>query len=426
MSFSPLRCSAPCRSQVGLFVTYDDISERKRAEEALRRSEERYRIAAESLRDADRRKNEFLAVLSHELRNPLAPIRSSLYILERTAPGGEQARRMQAVLHRQVGQLTRLVDDLLDLTRISRNKIELRRERVELNDLVLRTIEDHRSLFETNGVLLDAGLTPEPTIVRVDGPRIAQVIGNLLQNAAKFTARGGRTRVSVERDDAGARAVVRIADTGVGIPPGLVEHLFEPFMQADATLERSKGGLGLGLALVKSLVEMHGGDVSARSGGVGQGAEFVVRLPLDTTEGAAPHAAAPTTPRPRRILVVEDNADAANSLRDALEMAGHVVAVAYDGPEGIATAHQFRPEVVVCDIGLPGMDGYAVARALRGDDAFRGVLLLALSGYALPEDARRSAQAGFDAHLAKPASPERLEEVLSMTHARAAASHEIA
>jgi two-component system CheB/CheR fusion protein len=398
---------------VGCVITLVDVTELRRREEALRRSEERYRTAAESLRDADRRKNEFLAVLSHELRNPLAPIHNSLYILDRTARGGEQEARAKAILHRQVRQLTRLVDDLLDLTRISRNKVELRTERLELNELVRRTIEDHRSLFEANGVALEVQLAPDPILVRVDGPRMAQVIGNLLQNAAKFTARGGRARVSVSRDDAERRAVVEVADTGVGIPPDLVGRLFEPFIQAERTLDRSKGGLGLGLALVKSLVEMHGGDVSARSDGVGRGSEFRVRLPVAEDAGAVPRAQRRTARHRRRILVIEDNPDTASSLREALELGGHVVAVAYDGAEGIARAREFRPEVVVCDLGLPGMDGYAVARALRADDAFRGVHLVALSGYALPDDVQRAAQAGFDGHLAKPASLDRLEEVLA-------------
>ncbi|HEY6098951.1 MAG TPA: ATP-binding protein [Anaeromyxobacter sp.] len=398
---------------VGCVITLVDVTEHRRREEALRRSEERYRIAAESLREADRRKNEFLAVLSHELRNPLAPIHNSLYILDRTAPGGEQERRVKAILHRHVGQLTRLVDDLLDLTRISRNKVQLRPERLEVNELVHRAIEDHRSLFEANGVLLDAQLAPEPIFVLADGPRIGQVIGNLLQNAAKFTARGGRTQVSVERDDAGGRAVLRVADTGVGIAPELIGRLFEPFTQADATLDRRKGGLGLGLALVRSLVELHGGDVSVRSDGVGRGAEFVVRLPLATAGSEAAHPRAGAGRRPRRILVVEDNPDAASSLREALELGGHVVAVAYDGAEGVARAREFRPEVVLCDIGLPGTDGYAFARALRADCAFRGVVLLALSGYARPEDVQRATQAGFDGHLAKPASLERLEAALA-------------
>jgi PAS domain S-box-containing protein len=409
---------------VGCVITLVDVTEHRRREEALRQSEERYRLAAESLREADRRKNEFLAVLSHELRNPLAPIHNGLYILERAAPGGEQERRVKAILRRQVGLLTRLVDDLLDLTRISRNKIQLRPERLELNELARRTIEDHRSLFEASGVRLETRLAQDPVVVRGDGPRIAQVIGNLLQNAAKFTARGGRALVSVAPDEAGARAVVRVADTGVGIAPELIDRLFEPFIQADATLDRTKGGLGLGLALVKSLVELHGGDVSVRSGGAGKGAEFEVRLPLDATEDAARRRRDRPGHRPRRILVVEDNPDAAASLREALEMGGHAVAVAYEGAEAIARARQFRPEVVLCDIGLPGMDGYAVAQALRADESLRRVLLVALSGYAQPEDVQRAREAGFDGHLAKPANPEQIEELLAATAGEAAVSHE--
>lgn len=407
---------------VGCVITLVDVTEHRRDEEALRRSEERYRIAAESLREADRRKNEFLAVLSHELRNPLAPIHNSLFILDRTAPGGEQERRVKAILRRQVGQLTRLVDDLLDLTRISRNKVQLKPERLDLNELVRRAIEDHRSLFEANGVLFEAQLAAEPILVRADGPRMTQVIGNLLNNAAKFTPRDGHTRVHVGREGEPARAVVRVADTGAGISPELAEHLFEPFIQADATLDRSKGGLGLGLALVKSLVDMHGGEVSLTSGGVGHGAEFVVRLPLDTAGGVAPRPAARDERRPRRILLIEDNRDAASSLREALELREHVVAVAHDGSEGIARAREFRPEVVVCDIGLPGMDGYAVARALRADRALRHVVLVALSGYAFPDEVQRASDAGFDGHLAKPASVDQIEEKLAAAPATREAS----
>jgi len=234
----------------------------------------------EALREADRRKGEFLAVLSHELRNPLAPIRNSLFILDRAVPGGDQARRAQAVIDRQVGHLARLVDDLLDVTRIARNKIRLRCEPLDLTDLVRRTVEDHRSLFEENEAHVEAVLPAERIVVDADRTRLAQVVGSLLQNAAKFGRRGGRTQVFVFVDPATKRAVIRVADDGIGIPPELLPHVFRPFMQADATLDRSKGGLGLGLALVEGLVGLHGGEVSAHSEGIGKGAEFVVRLPL--------------------------------------------------------------------------------------------------------------------------------------------------
>lgn len=234
----------------------------------------------EALREADRRKDEFLAVLSHELRNPLAPIRNSLVVLDRAAPGGDQARRAQAIIDRQVTHLVRLVDDLLDVTRIARNKIRLQCELLDVTELVRRTIEDHRSLFEESEVHLEAELPAERIAVNGDRTRLAQVVGNLLQNAAKFTGRGGRTQVSVGVDEVAKRVIIRVGDSGVGIPPELLPHVFQPFMQADDTLDRSKGGLGLGLALVEGLVGLHGGDVSAHSKGIGKGAEFIVRLPL--------------------------------------------------------------------------------------------------------------------------------------------------
>ena len=380
---------------------------RTEAERALRESER-------NLREADRRKNEFMAVLSHELRNPLAPIKNSLYILDRAVPGGDQARRAQAVIDRQVGQLVRLVDDLLDVTRITRNKIHLQRQRLELNDLVRRTMEDHRSLFEKSEVRLELHLAPQPVFVSADWNRLAQVVGNLLQNAAKFTDRGGSASVSVATDAAARRAIIRMADTGVGMAPEMLARLFQPFMQADTTLDRNKGGLGLGLALVKGLVELHGGEISAHSAGLGKGAEFVVRLPLDLA-GAAQIDAGPTSrQRSRwRVLIIEDNNDAADSLREAFESGGHEIAVAYNGLDGIQKARECDAEVVLCDISLPGLDGYEVARAFRDDGSLRSVYLVALSGYALPEDLVKAKEAGFDHHLAKPPSMEKLEQILA-------------
>jgi two-component system CheB/CheR fusion protein len=390
------------------------IIERKRTEQALQESETRYRKAAETLAEADRNKNQFLAVLSHELRNPLAPITNSLYILDHAVPGGEQANRAQTVIGRQVGQLARLVDDLLDVTRISHNKIPLQRQRLDLNELVRRTLEDHRLLFEANEVLIELAPAPKPVLVSADRNRLAQVVGNLLQNAAKFTGPGGRVRAIVSVDSEGKLAVVRVADTGVGMAPEMLARLFQPFTQADATLDRSKGGLGLGLALVKGLVELHGGTISAHSPGLGQGAEFVVRLPLALEETATDAPALPRAPGGRRrVLIIEDNIDAADSLREALQFSEHEVEVAYNGPAGIAKARKYKPEVVFCDIGLPGMDGFDVARAFRADDALRGTYLVALSGYAQPEDVLRASEAGFDQHLAKPPSLERLEQALA-------------
>jgi PAS domain S-box-containing protein len=379
------------------FATIHDITDRKEMEAALR--------------EAHLRKDEFLAVLSHELRNPLAPMRNGLAVLARAAPGSEEAQRARAALERQVVHLTHLVDDLLDLTRISRGKIQLRREPVDLAVLAVRTADDHRALLAEARVALEVRIPEAFVAVEGDAVRLAQVLGNLLQNAAKFTPSGGRVSLEVARE--GRWALLRVRDTGVGIDPAVLPRLFQAFAQADATLDRSRGGLGLGLALVKRLAELHGGSVSARSDGAGCGAEFEVRLPL-STRGAAcsPEPERVASGGGRRVLVIDDNVDAAETLRDLLEMSGHSVAIAHDGAAALALARTFAPDAVLCDIGLPGMDGYAVARALRADAELGGVLLVALTGYALPEDLRRAAEAGFDVHLAKPPPLEAIEALL--------------
>jgi signal transduction histidine kinase len=375
--------------------------------------------AEEDLREADRRKDEFLAVLSHELRNPLAPIKNSLFILDRVPPEGEQAGRARGVIERQMDQLTRLIDDLLDMTRITRNKIVLQREPLELNRLVRQAIDDHRSLLHRHELDLEERLASKPMWVHGDGARLAQVVSNLLQNAAKFTGRGGSIQVSIDeeivvRGNPSPRwANIRVRDTGVGMDPDTLASLFQPFMQADSSLDRSKGGLGLGLALVKGVVQLHGGEVSARSDGLGKGSEFFIRLPLEEAPASQPSNENQRPPvSRRRVLVIEDNIDAAESLREALELDEHEVTVAHNGQEGLAKAREVHPEVVLCDIGLPEMDGYAVARAFRADPALRNTFLVALTGYGLPEDLRKAAEAGFQQHLVKPPSLEKLEELL--------------
>jgi signal transduction histidine kinase len=388
--------------------------ERKWAEEALWQ-------ANRQLLEADRRKNEFLAMLSHELRNPLAPIRNSVYILEHAAPGGEQAKRARQVIDRQVQHMARLIDDLLDITRISRGKIHLQREQVDLNALVRGTVEDQRDQYAKSGIALEVKGPAVPLYVDGDPTRLAQVFGNLLHNSVKFTPRGGRTVLHIEADAQG-HAVVRVRDNGVGMSPETLAHLFEPFVQAAQTLGRTRGGLGLGLALVKGLVEMHGGEVTAHSEGEGKGAEFTVTLPLQPQAGPRP-ALTHLPGRPasaRRVLVIEDNEDAAESLREVLELDDHAVTVAYSGPMGIEVARRLQPDVVLCDIGLPGMDGYGVARALRADPdpRLRSTFLVALSGYASQEDVTRSKEAGFDRHVAKPPSIEVLEKLIQEASAR--------
>jgi PAS domain S-box-containing protein len=375
-----------------------DITDRKAAEHALV--------------EADRRKDEFLGMLSHELRNPLAPISNGLFILDHAEPGSEQAIRAKQVVDRQVTQLSNLVNDLLDVTRIVSGKVQLQKEHLDLAEIVRRTVEDNRSLFERAGVALEVNVPSNRVPVFADPTRAAQVVGNLLQNAAKFASSGGNTRVSVAVE--GRDAVIRVADDGVGMSRETLSRLFEPFTQAEQTLDRSKGGLGLGLTLVKGLAELHGGTASAHSAGIGQGTEMVVRFPLDRIAGAdavidAPSAAAVR----RRVLIIEDNTDAADTLGEILALRDNDVAIAYDGAAGLAKARTLHPDVVLCDLGLPGMDGYDVARKVREDAELADTFLVALTGYARPEDMRRAADAGFDRHLAKPVSLDQLSQLLA-------------
>ncbi|BDG08552.1 ATP-binding response regulator [Anaeromyxobacter paludicola] len=365
--------------------------------------------AREALRESDRRKDHFLAVLSHELRNPLAPIVNSLALLDRYPSGSRQAALAREVLGRQTGHLARLVDDLLDLTRISKGKIELRRARLELGEVARRACEDHRTLLQDQGIALRVEGSGA-LWVDADATRIAQVIGNLLQNAAKFGSPGGTVVVQVAQVQ--GEAVIRVRDDGAGISPDLLPRLFEPFVQAEVSLARSRGGLGLGLALAKSLVELHGGRIEAHSDGLGRGSEFVLSLPLAAAcQPSAPGPVRAEGGRALEVLVIEDNRDEAASLAALLEAEGHRVHVAADGQTGIAKAHELEPAVILCDIGLPDVDGYEVARTLRSGH-HNCARLIALSGYALPEDRRRAEEAGFDAHVAKPPAVEALLDLV--------------
>jgi PAS domain S-box-containing protein len=382
-----------------------DVTDLKRAEE-LRASEA-------ALREADRQKNQFLGMLSHELRNPLAPIRNSLYLLDHAEPTGQEARRARDVIGRQVGHLTRLVDDLLDVTRITRGKVELRRVELDLEALVRRTADDYLRMMQDRGLELAVESGGGGIVVDGDETRLAQVLGNLLSNAAKFTPCGGRVTIAARAED--RHAVVRVRDTGPGIAPDVLPTIFEPFTQARQTLARTEGGLGLGLALVRGLVLLHGGEVRAVSGH--GGAEFIVTLPL--AERREPRAKPPAGPAGvarsaphRRVLVVDDNEDAAETLAEMVRVLGHEAEVAYDGRTALRRALEYRPDVVLCDIGLPGMDGYEVAHELRAARG-RDVRLVAISGYAQPEDVTHAAQAGFDEHVAKPCAPAQIEQLLS-------------
>jgi PAS domain S-box-containing protein len=364
------------------------------------------RAAEEALREADRRKDEFLAMLAHELRNPLAPIRNAVEVMKLIGPADPELEMTRNMIERQVTHLARLVDDLLDVSRITRGKVLLRTQRLDLTALSRSVIEDHQSLLEEAGLKVAVELPRIPLWLEGDPTRLAQVVGNLLHNAVKFTDSGGGVTISLGLEPATTTAVLSVRDTGIGMEPGLLGRLFEPFSQADRSLDRTRGGLGLGLALVKGLVELHGGTVRANSAGVGKGSEFVIRLPLaEKPRRNERSVSALAGKRSVRVLIIEDSRDVAESLRLLLTLSGHQVEVAFTGQGGIELARPFRPDVVLCDIGLPGMDGYAVARAMRADPELCKTTLFALSGYGQEEDQLRAHQAGFDRHLTKPADP---------------------
>jgi PAS domain S-box-containing protein len=410
VAFSPRR---------GRFATlFVDVTEHKRALAARRESEERAQALADALRETerrllaeDRRKSEFLAVLSHELRNPLAPIRTGLHVLERSLPGSPQHERARAVIRRQVDHITRLVDDLLDVTRIAHGKIALQPSRLDLREVVRRACDDARSTFEDRGIALRVDLPSEGLWVDGDPIRLAQVVGNLLHNAAKFTPPGGAVDVVLRR--VGPDAEITVRDNGIGIDAEDLERIFEPFEQSDRRKASvAHGGIGLGLALVRSLAELHGGKARAHSEGSGRGAELVVTLPLAPApeRGEGGQAGRPA-PRALRVLVVEDSVDAAETLADLLRLEGHEVHLAADGPAGLAAVAALRPDVLVCDVGLPGMSGYEVADTLRARGGERP-FTIALTGFAQPDDQRRALAAGFDAHLAKPPPLEQLQALM--------------
>jgi signal transduction histidine kinase len=382
---------------------------------ARRRLEEELRQRAEELAEANRRKDEFLAMLGHELRNPLGPIRNALTLLRMCNLTDPDALEAREVVERQVGYLSRLVDDLLEVFRIRKGKLRLKQERLDLARLVRQTAEDHRPALEAAGLTVAVEAPDEPVWTTGDPTRLAQVLGNLLHNAGKFTNRGGRVAVTLTADAPGRRAFLAVRDTGIGIAREMLPHVFETFTQADGGLDRARGGLGLGLALVHKLVELHGGQVAAHSAGPGTGAEFTVALPLRPELAPAPAGRPEVVPAGKglKILIVEDNADAARTLGTLLTRFGHQVRESRSGLAGVDEAKRWQPDVVICDLGLPEMDGYAVARALRADPATASARLIALSGYGLEEDRRRSREAGFELHLTKPADPFELRRLLT-------------
>jgi PAS domain S-box-containing protein len=389
-----------------------DITERKRLEDQLRQR-------LEDLAAADRQKNDFLAMLGHELRNPLGPMSNALYLMRRGRSDASTVEEAQAMIERQLQQLVRLVDDLLDLSRIVQGKIELRRERIRLADAVRRAIETSQPIIDANGHVVELSLPERPIYVMGDLIRLAQAISNLLNNAAKYSLKPGR--IGVELSEEGAHAALVVTDEGEGIAPELLSRVFDLFVQGEHTLARSQGGLGIGLTLVRRVIEMHNGTVSASSLGRGKGSQFTIRLPA-LPESVEPPAksGAPDAARAdgqRRVLVVDDNVDAASSVAKILGLFGHQVKCAHDGPSALSSAQEFGPEVVVLDIGLPGMDGYEVARRLRAMERFRDISLIALTGYGQQDDRIRAEEAGFDQHLTKPVDPDVLHDVILNPHA---------
>ncbi|MEM5403546.1 MULTISPECIES: ATP-binding response regulator [Paraburkholderia] len=364
--------------------------------------------AEKALRDADRRKDRFLATLAHELRNPLAPIRNAIELLD-PRHGANDTMRADArqIASRQVEHLGRLVDDLLDVSRISHGKIALQMSTLDLREIVQIAVETSRPFLDAKSQTLSVEIDCEPCHVTGDAIRVAQIISNLLSNAAKYTAEGGQIALRLEADV--YEILIRVRDNGIGIAPDELPYVFELFMQSREAVKRADGGLGIGLALVRELAELHGGSVSAHSDGLGHGSEFVVRLPLarvpqcEAPPGKSQGAGHQSAPARRRVLIADDNIDSASSLLMLLELEGHEVRVAHDGPSALALAQSFLPHVAILDIGLPGMDGHALAKALRAEPATAHVQLIALTGYGQERDRQAASDAGFDRHLVKPA-----------------------
>jgi PAS domain S-box-containing protein len=377
-----------------------DITDRKRAETAVR--------------EANRHKDEFLAMLGHELRNPLGIITTALELM-RYKDVTEASLELRDMIDGQVQHMRRLIDDLLDVTRITTGKIHLEKERCELSGIISETVTAYHESFKASGLLLEIRLPDQPLFFTGDRTRIEQVIGNLLHNATKFTESGGKVTVGLSATSDGKSAILTVRDTGIGIDAATLPRIFDTFIQADRAVDRSRGGLGLGLALVKGLVELHGGEVKAKSEGVGKGSTFTLRLPLDApsiSPVSREHGYLREI-RPFRMVIIEDNVIAARSTQMLLNELGHQTEIAHNGIQGIAIVQQFRPEVVLCDLGLPGIDGYEVARRLRQSSEVSEIHLISTSGYGQEEDKQRALAAGFDAHLVKPIDFRELQRMLS-------------
>jgi PAS domain S-box-containing protein len=406
MAYKVLTLTNAANEPVGFATVSQDVTERKRLADDLRR------LAAD-LAEANQRKNEFLARLAHELRNPLAPMSNMLEVVKHSGDDRETLKRAHDTLERQLGQMVRLVDDLLDLNRITYDRLELRRSEVELSSVIQQAVEVARPLIDAAGHDLNVELPHEPIYLNADRARLAQLFGNLLNNSSKYTRPNGRITLSAKRiEDA---VSVSVKDNGAGIPQDKLDRIFDMFMQVDLTAERSQGGLGIGLTLVKRLAEMHGGSIEARSAGEGQGSEFIVRLPvlskLSVASQPIPAAAEPTPQR--RIMIVDDKRDDADSLAMLMEITGNKTYMAHDGVEAVEAIEKHRPEVVLLDIGLPGLTGHEVCRRVREQPWGKDIVMIALTGWGQEDDRRRSEEAGFNGHLVKPVDYDKLLELLS-------------
>jgi signal transduction histidine kinase len=389
-----------------------DVSAQRRDRELLTRALEGEREQAARLREQDHRRNEFLATLAHELRNPLAPIRTGLQVL-RMGASAAQVERAHEMMERQLGHMVRMIDDLLDISRVTLGKVELQKQRLDLRSVVASAIETTRPLFELTNQRVTISLPERSLPIEGDATRLSQVFANLLNNAAKYTPASGRIELSAEV--VGSQLRVHVRDDGIGIPADMLSRVFDMFTQVDRTVQHAQGGLGIGLTLVRTLVEMHGGSIAAHSAGPGQGATFTVELPLAaTSDNAHPAASTPeASASVLRVLVVDDNEDAAESLEMLLQLQGHETCVAHTGPDAVRAAQRFRPQLVFLDIGLPEMNGYEVARHIRADVALPRPYLIALTGWGSEDDKRQAMAAGFDRHLVKPFDASKLDDILA-------------
>ena len=376
----------------------------------MREEVERAAGREEALRDANRRKDDFLSMLAHELRNPLAPLGYGIHLLGLPDVSADLLARTRDMLERQVHHMSRIVDDLLDVSRITSGKLSIVRERLDVVGLVRQAVDDRRGALEAEGLTIAVEVPDAPVWVMGDATRLTQSFDNLLDNARKFTSSGGRVSVRIAHEADIREVTITVGDDGIGIDPSLLPHVFDVFAQAEQSLDRTRGGLGLGLAVTKGLIELHGGTIVAKSAGKGRGAEFTIRIPSEVEPPAVTHFSfdAPAVAKPLRVLIVEDNTDAADILRTLLEYHGYQVSVAHTGPAGVSAAKSERPDVVLCDIGLPGMDGYAVADALRQHPDTVAARLIAVTGYGREADKQRALESGFDLHLVKPVNAQQL------------------